>query len=127
MIGFSSSFLPFTSKPPGYAALTPISSCRPRHFASSIISSHPHQGLLTMSSKTHAPSWGKNYSMCPTTFFSYSSISVLPFFAINFPSTRSSPSSAHKPRIINYSFHVYLLKRAINSIKAEIKLSCSRL
>lgn len=49
------------------------------------------------------------------------------FIALNFPSTHSSPSMAPNPHIINCLFHVILHKTSINSIKAEIKLSCSSL
>ena len=58
---------------------------------------------------------------------SYFSISILLFTAINFPSIHFSPSMTHNLYIINDLFPVYFHKQSINSIKAEIKLSCSRL
>lgn len=59
---------------------------------------------------------------------SYFSISILLFTAINFQSIHFSPSMTHILYIINdLMFPVYFHKQSINSIKAEIKLSCSSL
>ena len=57
----------------------------------------------------------------------YFSISILLFTAINFQSIHFSPSMTHILYIINDLFPVYFHKQSINSIKAEIKLSCSTL
>ena len=99
-------------------------SCLPENFAPSIIYPWPPHRLLPILDPLGKT---KLFHVSLPHSYSYFSISILLFTAINFQSIHFSPSMTHNLYIINDLFPVYFHKQSINSIKAEIKLSCSRL